>query len=71
MCETTEGLSLAVYGVRSDATNSGVWQKSKLQCTEVDSLYLVSMSEAQQWAESRVDGDDAFLGSRRVMWADI
>ena len=56
--------AVAVHSYSSDATNSSVWQQSKLFSTEVESAYILVDSE---FDESCYD----FLGHSKKAFADI
>lgn len=43
--------SLAIYAVRQDATNSGIWKKSKLAALELESFFVTDLASLQDAME--------------------
>ena len=66
MCNTwersPEAFHLWLFGVRSDATNSGIWQKRKLQALELIAMYL----DTDDLNDASATFDDKFIYQKRL-----
>lgn len=57
----------ACHGIRSDATNSNVWHRSKVQNTQVESCYLLRPEAVKGYSSGRVLHSDVFEATNRLV----